>query len=327
MGIEVITNELARACRGEHVTANSEVVRNLNRKAKHTTANSEKMAGAVALYAGGAVRDKGIQVLDEMLREEEARGPQPWELLCPDPHAGMHRLAEAAIVAAGLNGQAPRELADRQAVQTGLRLRLCDLVATPDGDVTGLPGLRANGPNLPRMAETLEYRQIRVLPHLGARGNRRKLESWRPTTDAQATWSMPAYWWSRIMATRKGERMLEGVLGRIGPLPCSLPLGLIVQAGEGWTLAYLDDPGESQRRRYTVTGSVAARKDKDHVEDCTSAVLVRWGKPGRHRVTTVQTWRLPPPAPPGPVLRETRIPGPVPVVPKGAGMVEWGGQP
>lgn len=288
--VDLLTSSLQRALRGEPVDP-AKLLRFV-RRAKGVTANKRKMAAA-ALLRAPEYRDEAYDALDWILANEEASGPRTWEPLCPDPHAGMYSLAEVSIVSLGLlapRGSGERRIAGRQLALTGQRLALYDLIATPDGDVTGLPGVRSNDPRGPhRTCESAEYREWRELPQRGPGGRMRPLKNAKPTSDDQAIFSAPAWWWRRVMGDSK--RQASPVL--CAALPHALPLALVVYRWPTGTLAYFEKPANP--REWLTFGSAASKKDKDGVEDVCSSVLVNWRTPGKHEVEAVLSWKADPP--------------------------------
>lgn len=290
--VALLTSTLQAALRGEPVDP-AKLLRFV-RTARGMPANKIKAGGAALLFTDAW--SEGVEALDSLLVYEEHNGPRAKEPLAPDTKAGVYSIAEVALVtAADLPRAKPRSvmrrLADRQLALTGQRLALYDLIATPDGDVTGLPGVRSNSPKGPtRMCETMEYRVLTGKPQRGDRGVPRRLDSWKPASDEQAIFSAPAHWWTQL---------IDGPMWSIARhqlrrcLPCTLPLALVTYRWDGGTLAYFERPDDV--RPWLTRGSAAANKDADRVEDVCSSVLVTWGKPGKHQVEAVLSWKRDPP--------------------------------
>lgn len=288
--VDVLTNSVQAGLRGEKV--NPTPLLRFIRAKRGQPWNKIKCAATGLLFTGD--RDEAAERWTEVLTHEEANGPRSKEPGCPDTKAGIHALAEVGLVTVGLQPNAPkslRHLADRQLALTGQRLALYDLIATPDGDVTGLPGVRSNSPKGPtRMCETMEYRVLTGKPQRGDRGVPRRLDSWKPASDEQAIFSAPAHWWTQL---------IDGPMWSIARhqlrrcLPCSLPLALVVYRWPTGTLAYFERPAHI--KEWLTRGSAAANKDADRVEDVCSSVLVTWDKPGKHQVEAVLSWKRDPP--------------------------------
>lgn len=295
------------------------------------TANMKKEAGAAGLYARSfEVRRIAAANVTQMLKSEVQRGPRHWELLCSDPHEGMYLSAAVAIIDAA---QRYPEQAALQATLLGQELRIADLVATDDGDVRGLPGMRAPaGPRLSRIALQCLRTEVRKhqgfdLVHRGQGGRPRSLESMLPSghlTPRDVAFQGAALWMRRLLAMRvpeAREALLDGLLSPTAPLPPRLRLGLTVHRWDsqgyggsmthrspmlsGGTLAVLDDPGPEHRHEYVKTGSGASKRSADHDEDPQSWVLHEWAT---HRLTTGECWETPPPIPPADAAT-TRIDG------------------
>ncbi len=274
------------------------------------TPNQILMAAAGGLWSEDpAVFRASLLRAKEMIEEELVFGPSWKEVGCPDSHQGMYLLGRVGIVAASLRPGAEDALVTLGAGAATLisqELRLGDLVATPDGDVRGLPGMRApNGAALGRLAATTLWREVRRrqvagIVHRGTGGKQRTLK-WKageagyggsdPLIDG------PGYWFSQLLDTPKGKALLEGPLSRSAPLPKKLRLPLTVARWSGGTLAWFDDPGESERHRFVVHGSAAANRERggDGDEDPVVWIKVHWESPAKHKVEVSSTWETPPP--------------------------------
>lgn len=280
--VSLLTSSLQRALRGEPVDP-APLLRFVRAK-RGIPANKVKAAGAALLFTDTAGRGEGYEALDVLLDFEEANGPRAKEPLCPDSKAGIYGLAEVALVTFGLREAAAtsyaRRLAERQLALTGQRLALYDLIATPDGDVTGLPGVRSNSPSGPkRSCESYEYREWRGMTQRGPSGRPRPLQKANPTTDEQAIFSAPAWWW-RMLDDATGARREFDMLRRQACLPPALPLALVVYRWPTGTLAYFERPANI--KEWLTYGSAASKKDPDHTEDVCSSILMRHVAPGRH---------------------------------------------
>lgn len=271
------------------------------------TINQKLMAVGAALNLPQSISDflspspflqAAIDLADDTLTDEEERGPRPKEILCPDPHEGMYLYGRMGIIAAGMKaplGSIIDELGLRASLILSQELRLADLVATPDGDCTGLPGMRApNGANLGRRALTNLRTVVREAQGFnvvlrGPNGGKRRSLKWSDKSDRLV--DGPAYWIMKLFNTR-----LLDILSPIADLPQCLVLPLTIHRWNGGTLAYLSDPGPEQRKRFIVRGSAAAKRDKsDHDEDPVDWIRVEWRKPGRHIVTAGSSWETPVP--------------------------------
>jgi hypothetical protein len=303
--VKLLTDSLQKVLRGEKI--DEKPLLRLMRRVHGVTANKRKAAAAALLFVSGENEawSEAACVLNGMLDYEEENGPRAWEVLCPDSHAGIYSLAEVAIVSAPHNKVF--DLKRRQLRLVGQRLALYDLIATPDGEVTGLPGVRSNNPKGPvRMAETFEYRELSGKPHRWGRPDPRPLENWNPTSNEQGVYTASAWWWRQLR--RSG--MLDGFPGEASP-PRRLPAGLVTYCWDGGTLAYFERPDDINA--FLTRGSAAAKKDADRIEDCCSSVMVTWGEPTEHKVEAVLSWREDPPlkkVPPG--ARRARIPASTP---------------
>lgn len=180
-----------------------------------TTPNKHRMALAIVLLITGGLGELGTLALSRLrslVVEDERWGPRWRELLCPDPHEGMYDLADAGLVAAGLDapaGSTLRDLGLRVAALFGQTLRLSDLVAD-DGWVAALPGERANSPDGPsRYARHLVYVEIRRRQRGGERLEMRGVNGRPRTLDELCSraglngdtglWYGAAHWWRQIL--------------------------------------------------------------------------------------------------------------------------------
>ncbi len=265
------------------------------------TPNQRMMAAAAALFSpSAALAAAGAAVIDHMLSREEAEGPRPWELLCPDPHEGMYLLARLGVIAAGVGARTHLEpLSRRMAGILSQELRLADLVASPDGDCKGLPGVRAPlGAALGRRALSSLWIEVRRrqeggehLVHRGTGGRRRELR-WKDGSDPLV--DGPACWAQKLL---DGPAPLWLSLGPAEPLPGNLRLPLTVYRWSGGSLASLFDPGDGERPHFAVRGSAAAKRMAG-IEKPTTWIQVNWLAPGKHRTTAGLFWETKPPAPP-----------------------------
>lgn len=274
------------------------------------TANQELMALAAGLFES-SLREQAIEGLDKMLAAEEAEGPNKWEITPPDSHGGMYALGHVAIIAGGtrrLEGHKSGDdrvwnLAQRAAVIVGQELRMGDLIATPDGDCRGWPGMRApHGAKMDRIYLTRMYREVRgrqgaKLPHRGTGGGLQALK-WNPDDEADQLYSLPAVWLRQIIDSPAGPDLLAGPLSPTAPLPSRLRLPVTVYRWPGHTLAVMADPGPDKRGPFDTRGSMAAKRDEERIERCVDWILVRAGKPAKPYVEAGQSWQTPPPTPP-----------------------------
>lgn len=277
------------------------------------TPNQKLMAATAALFApAGEIHDAGALLADRMLAREEEEGPRPWEILCPDPHEGMYLFGHIGIIAAGIARPEHTELGARAAAIVSQELRLADLVASPDGDCRGLPGMRApNAAGIGRRALTalrtvVRQRQGLEVVHRGP-GGRPQPFKWKETSDRLID---GAAWWMKLLLDGPAGADLLRVLAPDAPLPKRLRLGLTVDRWDGGALAWLADPGREGRRQFVIHGSAAAKRERqgDGDEDPVDWIRVTWGSPGQHRVEAGSSWETPrPQAPAG--ARRTTIPG------------------
>jgi hypothetical protein len=266
------------------------------------TANMRRLAHAAVLHDPGANPELKALVTSRwarMLEDEEHLGPQPWELLTGDPHGGMHRFAAVGLVAAGLAPGAPAEVRTLALRQLGVEARLMglyDVVASQDGDVRALPGMRANNPDGPsRLADTAVYRQLSGRPPRGTGGKvaKKGLEGLHASAPSISSYA-GAIWWKRLQLQHPD---VVGTIMAYRSPPDRLRLGLRVYRLPDGIIAALDDPGPLDRRRYDTHGSEAASRDDDHVENCTSYVHCTFGNPAKHRFEKViLSWQEPEPA-------------------------------
>lgn len=269
------------------------------------TANQRLMGMAAGLYVD-ELRDISIASLDRMLRDEELQGPCCWEVWPPDTHGGMYALAHVAIIGAAVrypDDPTIAALAQRAAVIIGQQLRMGDLIATPDGDRRGWPGMRApHGNAMDRFCDTKIGREVRGrqgldLPHRGPGGRVQPLK-WDPADDADRLYNLPPVWLAQILDAPGGQALLDGPFSRTALLPARLRLPVVVYKWDGITLAAMADPGPSERHRYSVRGSAAAKRDEDNVELPVVWIMVKARQPAKHEVLTSQSWEIPPPMPP-----------------------------
>lgn len=264
------------------------------------TPNQRYMAAAALLRAqDSGLRAAAVRELEAKLLREESDGPAAWEVLCPAPHDGMYCFAWVGVIAAGQALPEYRRLGERAAVILGQALRLGDLVATPDGDLRGLPGMRApNGDGLVRPSLSACWVEVRsrqpggrALVQRGAGGRPRKL-AWTPTSDPLIDGA--ACWLRTILDGPGGKALLDGPLSQTAALPKRIRLPLRVWRWNGGSLAYFADPGPERRGAYVIRGSAAAKRGGG-AENPVSWVLVEWGPPAKHHVRAGSTWETPPP--------------------------------
>lgn len=286
------------------------------------TANQRLMGMAAGLYVD-ELRDISIVSLDKMLRDEELQGPCCWEVWPPDTHGGMYALAHVAIIGAALrypDDERIANLAQRAAVIVGQQLRMGDLIATPDGDRRGWPGARApHGHKMDRFCDTKIGREVRGrqgmnLPHRGPGGGVQPLK-WNPADDADRLYNLPPVWLKQILDGPGGQDLLDGPFSRTAALPSKLRLPVTVYRWDNVTLAAMADPGPEERHRYSVRGSMAAKRDEDNVELPVVWIMVTAGAPAKPAVMASQSWEIPPPMPPAGASRIVVGDGSLPAAP------------
>lgn len=264
------------------------------------TPNQRYMAAAALLRAqDSTLRAAAVREIEAKLLREESDGPAAWEVLCPAPHDGMYCFAWVGVIAAGQALSEYRRIGERAATILGQQLRLGDLVATPDGDLRGLPGMRApNGAGLARPSLSACWIEVRSrqpggrgLVQRGPAGRPRKLV-WTATSDALVDGA--ACWLRTILDGPGGGALLSGPLSQTAALPKRIRLPLRVWRWDGGTLAYFADPGPGQRGLYITRGSAAAKREGG-AENPVSWVEVEWGAPANHRVRACSTWESSPP--------------------------------
>lgn len=288
--VELTSKSLVFVMLGQSIPARR--IKSLEKYAsgKSGTPNQIYMGAAASLFIP-SLNEMAVKQISHMMDREEREGPRPWELLCFDPHEGMYLLARMGVIAYG------GELGLRAARLLSQELRVADLIVAPDGNCGGLPGTRPpTGITSSRRALSHLWIEVRKrqgveVSHRGTGGRVRDIK-WDEDSDALV--EGPA-WWMRQLLNSSGDIRLLDILSTDAPLPKCLRLGLTVYRNGFGTLAWLDDPGEANRKQYIITGSMASKRRKDKREAPVTWIRVSWNVNHKHAVEGGEAWESYPP--------------------------------
>lgn len=293
--VELTSKALIQVMLGDSIEGRA---KSLERFAKGMsgTPNQIYMGAAASLFIS-SLESVAREQISKMMDREEKEGPRPWELLCFDPHEGMYLLARVGVIAYG------GWLGKRAAQLLSEELRVADLIAAPDGNCVGLPGMRPPvGINSGRRALTHLWIEVRKrqgidVPHRGT-GGRIKDIKWDEDSDLLV--EGPAWWMRQLLA--KDPNLIDQ-LSRSSPLPEQLRLGLTISRTSIGTLATLDDPGPDKRKPFIITGSAASKRRADKREAPVTWISVKWNTNHRHEVIGGELWESNPPEHEGKIWR------------------------
>lgn len=256
---------------------------------KKGTPNQKYMGAAAGLHIP-SLQQIAAEQIDHMLSREEEEGPCCWEFFCPDPHGSMYALAHVGVIA---SYRTFPDLAYRAATVLGWELRIGDLIATPDGDLRGIGGMRAaNGTDISRRALTSIYREVRSrqgenLVHRGTGGKTSQLK-W--DNDSDVLLDAPPWWLKKILDEDVdfANKLLIGPFSQ--PSPVKLKFKLTVYRWSGGTISSFESPPtEDERKKLIVRGSAAAKRQK-RGEPFVDWVRVDWRNPTKHLVRIGENW-------------------------------------